>query len=195
MQLNPHFLFNTLNNISSLIHSDPEGADQMLERMSSMFRMTLDRGDAQTIPLGDEIDFVQLYLSIQQQRFPETVHHYIAVSPEVRDALVPTMILQPIVENAYVHGVSKTAGHAFVGIEAQSYGGQLRICVRNSGQGLGPGHPSNNGRERVGIPNVKARLNLQYGASHQFTLEEVSDGEVQAILLLPLSYPPGLNGA
>jgi two-component system LytT family sensor kinase len=195
MQLNPHFLFNTLNNISSLIHSDPEGADQMLERMSSMFRMTLDRGDAQTIPLGDEIDFVQLYLSIQQQRFPETVHHYIAVSPEVRDALVPTMILQPIVENAYVHGVSKTAGHAFVGIEAQSHGGQLRICVRNSGRGLGPGHPSNKERERVGIPNVKARLNLQYGASHQFTLEEVSDGEVQAILLLPLSYPAGLNGA
>jgi two-component system LytT family sensor kinase len=195
MQLHPHFLFNTMNSISSLMRSDPEAADQMLERMSSMLRMTLDRGDAQFILLAEEIDFIQLYLSIQQARFPATVHHYIAIAPEVLDALVPTMLLQPIVENAYVHGVSRTAGQAFVGIEAQPHDGQLRICVRNSGCGLNPNGGARKGRERVGISNVKARLDLQYGAMHQFTLQEVSDGEVQAVFLLPLSFPPSLTNA
>ena len=195
MQLHPHFLFNTMNSISSLMRSDPEAADQMLERMSSMLRMTLDRGEAQFILLAEEVEFIQLYLSIQQARFPSKVHHYIAIAPEVLDALVPTMLLQPIVENAYVHGVSKTEGQAFVGIEAQPYDGQLRICVRNSGRGLASHDRHRMVRDRVGISNVKARLELQYGATHQFMLQEVSDGEVQAIFLLPLSFPPSLNRA
>lgn len=195
MQLHPHFLFNTMNSISSLMRSDPEAADQMLERMSSMLRMTLDRGDAQLIMLAEEIEFVQLYLSIQQARFPTKVHHYIAIAPEVLDALVPTMLLQPIVENAYVHGISRTEGHAFVGIEAQPHDGQLRICVRNSGRGLASHDRHRLGKDRVGISNVRARLELQYGGTHQFLLQEVSDGEVQAIFLLPLSFPASLNRA
>jgi hypothetical protein len=195
MQLQPHFLFNTMNSISSLMRSDLEAADQMLERMSSMLRMTLDRGEAHLILLAEEIEFIQLYLAIQQARFPTKVQHYIAIAPEVLDALVPTMLLQPIVENAYVHGVSRTEGQAFVGIEAQPHDGQLRICVRNSGCGLAPHAGHRTGRDRVGISNVRARLELQYGALHQFMLQEVSDGEVQAIFLLPLCFQPSLNRA
>ena len=141
MQLNPHFLFNTMNSISSLMRSDVERADQMLEQMSSMLRMTLDRGDAKLIPLMEEIDFIELYISIQKARFEGVVYHYVAIAPEVLDALVPTMILQPIVENAYAHGVRKTAGEGFLGIEAQEQDGKLRICVRNSGRGLVKSEP------------------------------------------------------
>jgi len=188
MQLNPHFLFNTMNSISSLMRSDVERADQMLEQMSSMLRMTLDRGDAKLIPLTEEIDFIHLYMSIQRARFAGVVYHYVAIAPEVLDALVPTMILQPIVENAYAHGVRRTAGEGFLGIEAQEEDGKLRICVRNSGRGLGKTEEIEADHIGVGISNTKARLQLHYGASQQFLLQEFENGEVQAILLLPLEY-------
>ncbi len=193
MQLNPHFLFNTMNSISSLMHSDVEAADRMLEQMSSMLRMTLDRGDAKLIPLTDEIEFTQMYLSIQQMRFTGKVHSYVAIEPEVLDALVPTMILQPLMENAYMHGVAVSRGEAFLGIEAQNHEGQLRICVRNSGCGLAGRAASNHEGHGVGIANVKARLELHYGNDQRFTLMEFPDGEVQAILLLPLGFSPRLT--
>jgi len=193
MQLNPHFLFNTMNSVSSLMRSDIEAADQVLEQLSSMLRITLDRGEQQLIPLTEEVDFIQLYLAIQKTRFHGTVHHYVAIEPEALDALVPTMILQPIVENAYVHGVAKTMGEAFIGIEGQCHEGHLRICVRNSGKGLAERSPSETAKERVGVANVKARLELHYGNAQCFELKEFSDGEVQAILLLPLQYPARLT--
>jgi two-component system, LytTR family, sensor kinase len=193
MQLNPHFLFNTMNSVSSLMHSDVELADRMLEQMCSMLRMTLDRGDARLIPLTDEIEFVQMYMSIQQMRFTGKVHSYVAIDPEVLDALVPTMILQPLMENAYVHGVAATRGEAFIGIEAQNQGGQLRICVRNSGRGLPACGDSCHEGRGVGITNVKARLELHYGNDQRFTLNEFPDGEVQAILLLPLGFSSRLT--
>jgi two-component system, LytTR family, sensor kinase len=192
MQLNPHFLFNTMNSISSMMRSDVEAADRMLERMCSMLRMTLDRGDAKLISLTEEVEFIQLYLSIQKMRFQTIVHHYIAIEPEVLDAEVPAMILQPIVENAYLHGVAKTQGEAFLGIEAQNDQGKLRLCVRNSGRGL---QSNNSDKKGVGIANVKARLELHYGTSQCFKLNEYSDGEVQAILLLPLQFGARLNGS
>ena len=193
MQLNPHFLFNTMNSVSSLMRTDMEAADQVLEQMSSMLRITLDRGDQQLIPLTEEVDFIQLYLSIQKTRFRGTVHHYVAIEPEALDALVPTMILQPIVENAYMHGVAKTVGEAFIGIEGQTHEGQLRICVRNSGKGLALRSAAETAKERVGVANVKARLELHYGNAQCFELKEYADGEVQAILLLPLQYPARLT--
>ena len=198
MQLNPHFLFNTMNSISSLMRSDVEAADQMLERMSSMLRMSLDRGNAQLIPLTEEVEFTQLYLSIQKMRFQQTVHHYIAIDPDVLDARVPAMILQPLVENAWLHGIARITGEGFLGIEAQSQNGQLRLCVRNSGRGIAEGRVSENERterERVGVANVRNRLELHYGSDQCFTLHEFPDGEVHAILLLPLEIEPRPNGS
>ena len=192
MQLNPHFLFNTMNSISSLMHSDVDAADRVLEQLSSLLRMTLDKGDAQLITLTEEIEFIQMYLAIQQTRFTGKVHSYVAIDPEVWDAMVPTMILQPLMENAYVHGVAMTHGEAFLGIEAQKHDGQLRICVRNSGQGIEEMMGSKHDGRGVGVSNVKARLELHYGDDQRFTLTEFPDGEVQAILLLPLAYSPRL---
>lgn len=185
MQLNPHFLFNTLNSVSSLMRSDVHAADQMLEGMSSMLRMSLERGNTKLIPLTEEVEFIELYLSIQKMRFQGTVHHYIAIDPDVLAAQVPAMILQPIVENAYIHGVARTVGEAFLGVEAQSQNGQLRLCVRNSGRGIEQTSPE---KKSVGIANVRARLELQYGQAQSFSLNEFTNGEVQAVLLLPLEF-------
>jgi two-component system LytT family sensor kinase len=181
MQLNPHFLFNTLNCVSSLMRSDPDAADEMLERLSSLLRITLAKGQAQKVPLQEEMDVIQLYVSIQQLRFGDRVRHSIDVAPEAWDALVPTMILQPIVENAYVHGISKSLGQGTITIKASIEGDTLCISVRNTGS-------VNDAPEKhgVGIANVKTRLQLHYGSRQSFTIQEVAPGDVSAIFLLPL---------
>ena len=122
MQLNPHFLFNTLNCVSSLMRSDPDGADEMLERLSSLLRITLAKGQAQTNSLARGDGVIQLYVSIQQLRFGDRVRHSIEVAPEAWDALVPTMILQPIVENAYVHGIARSPDEGTITIKASVEG-------------------------------------------------------------------------
>ena len=103
-------------------------------------------------------------------------------------SLVPTMILQPIVENAYAHGVRRTVGEGFLGIEAQEQDGKLRICVRNSGRGLVKSNDPADDRIGVGVSNTRARLRLHYGGSQEFSLREFENGEVHAVLLLPLEY-------
>ena len=185
MQLNPHFLFNTLNGVSSLMRSDPDLADEMLERLSSLLRITLAKGQAQKVRLQEEMEVVQLYVSIQQLRFGDRVKHSIQVAPEAWDALVPTMILQPIVENAYVHGISRSLAEATIAIKASIEGDTLCLSIRNAGCVPGSFHdaPKNQG---VGIANVKARLQLHYESKQSFTIREVTPGDVTAVIQLPL---------
>jgi two-component system, LytTR family, sensor kinase len=185
MQLNPHFLFNTLNSVSSLMRSDPDGADEMLERLSSLLRITLAKGQAQRIPLQEEMEVVQLYVSIQQLRFGDRVRHSIEVAPEAWDALVPSMILQPIVENAYVHGIARSAGEGTIAIKASVDGDKLCISIRNAGCVPGSFGEALK-RQGVGIANVKARLELHYGSRQSFSIREVVPGDVTALCVLPL---------
>jgi hypothetical protein len=184
MQLNPHFLFNTLNGVSSLMRSDPDSADEMLERLSSMLRITLAKGQAQKIRLQEEMDVVQLYVSIQQLRFGDRVKHTIEIAPEARDALVPTMILQPIVENAYVHGISRSLAQGTVTIRAWIEADALHISICNAGSG--PISSNTAAGEGVGIANVKARLQLHYGSRQRFTMREGAPGDVTALFQLPI---------
>src|SRR3984957_11062517 len=185
MQLNPHFLFNTLNSVSSLMRSDPDGADEMLERLSSLLRITLAKGQAQRIPLQEEMEVVQLYVSIQKLRFGDRVSHSVEVAPEAWDALVASVILQPIVENAYVHGIALSLGQGTITIRASVEGDKLCISIRNAG-----GVPGSFGdalkRQGVGIANVKARLELHYGSRQSFSIREVVPGDVTALCVLPL---------
>jgi two-component system, LytTR family, sensor kinase len=185
MELNPHFLFNTLNCVSSLMRSDPDSADEMLERLSSLLRITLAKGEAQRIPLQEEMEVIQLYVSIQQLRFGDRVHHSIQVAPEAWDALVPTMILQPIVENAYVHGIARSLGIGTVTIKASIDRNTLCISIRNEGCLPGSFDDAPKGKG-VGIANVKARLELHYGSRQSFSIRETAPGDVTAIFLLPL---------
>ncbi len=185
MQLNPHFLFNTLNGVSSLMRTDPDAADEMLERLSSLLRITLAKGQAQRIPLQEEMEVVQLYVSIQQLRFGDRVSQSVEVSPEAWDALVPSMILQPIVENAYVHGISRSLGQATITIKAFVNHDKLCISIRNAGSVPGSSGDALR-REGVGIANVKARLELHYGSRQSFSLQEIAPGDVTALCVLPL---------
>ncbi len=136
MQLNPHFLFNTMNGISSLMRSDVQAADLMLEQLSRLLRITLHRGEAQFITLSDEMEFIEMYLAMQDRRFAGRVCQQMSVDPHLHDAIVPTMILQPIVENAYAHGLSKLNDGGLLLVEATSVGSMLRLSVTNNGLGL-----------------------------------------------------------
>ncbi len=186
MQLNPHFLFNTMNGISSLMRSDIGAADTMLEQLASLLRITLQRGDAQFIPLRDELEFIELYLAMQDRRFGNRVRQSVQVDAELHDALVPAMILQPIVENAYAHGLSKLDSGGILRIEARRERNRVRIAVMNSGVGLRPN--VNNGYEGsgVGLSNVKARLRLHYGVDYIFLIREAERKQVQVTIDIPL---------
>ena len=188
MQLNPHFLFNTMNGISSLMRSDVGAADNMLEQLASLLRITLERGDAQLIPLRDELDFIELYLAMQASRFGNRVQQSISVDPELHDALVPAMLLQPIVENAYAHGLSKLDSSGVLNIEAQRQGELVQLSVVNSGVGLRQMDGSCPSGSGLGLSNVKARLRLHYGDDHMFSMREMANRRVQVMVIIPLQF-------
>lgn len=187
MQLNPHFLFNTMNSISSLMRSDVEAADTMLEQLSCLLRLSLERGESQLISLRDELDFIELYIGMQGQRYADRLTQSVRFDPELYDALVPSMLLQPLVENAYVHGISKTMANGCLDIEGKRDGSRLRICVMNSGVGL---NRNGNARSRrsVGLRNIEERLSLHYGTDATFEIAEVDQKTVAVTIVLPIQY-------
>jgi two-component sensor histidine kinase len=185
MQLNPHFLFNTMNSISSLIRIDPAAADVMLEQLSSLLRMTLQRGEVQLIPLSDEMQFTEMYLAMQDLRFSGRIRQEISVDPELHDALVPAMLLQPLIENAYCHGLSRIQRDGVLSITAHRKDSMLQLQVSNSGVGLAP---QDEERKGVGLANVQHRLRLHYGDNQTFSIEEVTGGMVQVTMSLPLAF-------
>jgi hypothetical protein len=193
MQLNPHFLFNTMNGISSLMRTDIAAADLMLEQLSRLLRITLHRGEAQFIPLSDEMEFIEMYLAMQDRRFQGRVRQEMTVDPRLHDAIVPTMILQPIVENAYAHGLSRLTSVGVLSIEVSSVGSMLRLSVTNTGTGLrlpatnGNGGSNSSGKG-VGLANVKDRLRMHYGEDHTFSISEIGDNRVQVVMTLPLHF-------
>ena len=186
MQLNPHFLFNTMNSISSLMRSDIDAADSMLEQMSSLLRMTLERRDVQLIPLHDEIEFIETYLAMQDRRYAGRITRTLSVDPELHDALVPAMILQPIVENAFVHGLSKLDRGGELAVDVSRHGDHLRTRVTNSGVGLSDGTSDSRAGHGVGLSNVKDRLRLHYGDDGSFLIGEVDPTRVQVTIEFPL---------
>ncbi len=161
-QLNPHFLFNTLHAVSALVERDPRGVRRMIARLSELLRTTLDGADEQEVPLGQELTFTHRYLEIMQIRFQGRLAIESQVEPGVLDALVPNLILQPLVENAIKHGVSKIDEEGRIEINARRDGDRLVLCVRDNGPRI-----SENGLragEGVGLRNTRERLQELYGA-------------------------------
>ena len=185
-QLHPHFLFNTLHTISALMHRDIEAADAMLERLSDLLRLTLDRIGTQHVSLKDELDFIEKYLEIERARFGERLKVNMAVDPTILDAPVPTLLLQPLVENAVRHGIAPKVGGGTIEIVAQREGDQLRLTVRDNGFGLAADalHAFNTG---VGLSNTRARLQHLYGARHRFEFDRPADGGLTVTVVIPLS--------
>lgn len=192
MQLNPHFLFNAMNSISSLMRADVDAADNMLEQLSCLMRMSLERGDAQLVSLRDELDFIELYLSMQKRRYAGRVSQSIRIDPDLYDVLVPSMLLQPIIENAYVHGIAKTESAGTLAVEGRRDGTRMRLTILNSGVGLNPkpDSDSEDGIEGhgVGLRNLRKRLELHYGAESSFDISQVDARHVQVTILLPVQY-------
>lgn len=185
MQLNPHFLFNAMNSISSLMRTDVDAADQMLEQLSSLLRMTLERGEVQLVPLYKEVEFIETYLAMQKQRYEGRVTQALSVESGLHDALVPALILQPIVENAYVHGLSRCTGEGELSIDIRRDGKRVRMSVVNSGNGL-EAKRSDPGRPGLGLANVRDRLRLHYGERGSLSVREVGMGRVSVTIALPL---------
>jgi signal transduction histidine kinase len=158
MQLHPHFLFNTLNTIAGLMREDVEAADTMLTQLGELLRVTLQNEERQRVPLPEEIAWIRAYLSIQQTRYGPRLRTAIDVPADCERALVPTLILQPLVENAIRHGFAVTPGPGRVTIRARAAGGRLRVDVEDEGPGV-----TEPVREGYGLRNTRSRLRVLYG--------------------------------
>ena len=192
MQLNPHFLFNAMNSISSLMRTDINAADEMLEQLSSLLRISLERRSVQMISLRDEIDFLEVYLSMQDRRYADRVTRRISVDPELHDALIPAMMLQPVVENAYVHGLSKIEKDGNLIIEARKARNNVVFTVTNSGVGLASDFERHDGHG-VGLSNLQSRLQLYYGEASTFEMNELDPNHVRVRIEIPARYSDERN--
>jgi signal transduction histidine kinase len=186
MQLQPHFLFNTLHSISALVHRDPEAADRMIARLGDFLRLTLENSGAQEVSLRKELEFLTCYLEIERVRFQDRLTTSVEVEPAALDAPVPNLILQPIVENALRHGIAQTRGPGRVEIYAKRENGSLRIRVRDNGPGLAAiTRPDDGLKEGLGLSNTRARLEQLYGGAHRFELENAPGGGLLVTLEIP----------
>jgi two-component sensor histidine kinase len=187
-ELHPHFLFNTLHAISTLVHTNPESADRMISRLSDLLRLTFDRSGAARIPLHEELEFLQKYLEIEQTRFQDRLTVRYEIDPETLDAEVPRMILQPLVENAIKHGVSPRSGPGLVEVISRVQGDHLWLEVRDNGVGL-TGSARTQFRSGVGLANTRDRLEVLYGDTHRLEFSE-GDGGLTVRIALPLQRAP-----
>jgi sensor histidine kinase YesM len=181
MQLQPHFLFNTLHAISALLYKDAEAADRMITRLSEFLRLTLDSVGVQEITLQGELESLQKYLDIEQVRFGDRLSVVFSVEPETLDLLVPNLILQPLVENAVRHSIAPRAAGGRVEVRARREDGNLVIDVLDDGTGAStfPLH------EGVGLTNTRARLQQLYGGAQSLDLRPPPGGGFRVRLSLP----------
>src|SRR5262245_22325600 len=183
-QLQPHFLFNTLNAIASLVRRRPEAAEDMIGSLSDFLRMTLDTAQQHEVPLHREIEFLDLYLEIQQTRFGERLRIQKEIAPTALDLAVPTLILQPLVENSIRHGIEPRETGGTILIRALRHENALRLEVRDDGDGLKAGQLAAF-REGVGLSNTKARLQELYGEAHRFQVTPNPEGGLTVAVELP----------
>ncbi len=183
MQLHPHFLFNTLGAIMVLVRQGKERkAEAMLSRLSDLLRHTLDDVEAQEVPLWRELDFLRLYLSIEQVRFEDRLRIRIDAGPEVSDALVPHMALQPIVENAVRHGLGESEEPVLIHVSVATTNGHITLTVTDDG----PGCPTSLFEEKgIGLTNTRNRLKRLYGDAARLSAENRRPRGVQVTMTLP----------
>jgi len=181
MQLQPHFLFNTLNTIAELVHEEPETADRMITGLSELLRRTLELGTAQEIPLSAELDLLRLYLELQQSRFGDRLQASVTVDPDVRHARVPMLLLQPIVENAIRHGLAMHVSAGRIAIEVYRIDDRLAIDVTDDGQGVAEEAI----REGIGLGNTRARLEALYPGASTLDLMNVPGRGARVAVRIP----------
>jgi two-component system LytT family sensor kinase len=192
MQLQPHFLFNTLNAIMVLVRQQKGGqAEEMLARLSDLLRCVLEDVEAQEVPLRRELEYLQLYLSIEQVRFPDRLHAEISADTAIQDAAVPQMGLQPIVENAIRHGIGQSSSAGRIQITAARASDRLVIKVEDDGPGLADETLSHSGG--IGLANTRARLQQLYGDAASLSVENGERGGAVVTMVLPYRLAPGTS--
>jgi LytS/YehU family sensor histidine kinase len=191
-QLNPHFLFNAMNSIAMLVRrGENSRAVTMIAGLSELLRYVLEEHPAEEVALREELAFLRKYLEVEEARFPDRLRAEIAADPDTLDARVPSLVLQPLVENAIKHGVSRRAQAGRVRVTAARDNG--RLVLRVTDDGPGPNGAATGGPESagVGLRNVEARLRQLYGRDQEFTLAEAPGGGAVATVVLPYRVEPG----
>jgi len=185
MQLNPHFLFNSLNAVSSLMLKDVVAANKMIVRLGELLRLALEKSDQQEVSLKQEIEFLRRYLEIEQIRFGERLQLKMDVDPSTLDAFVPNLILQPLVENAIRHAIEPQETIGQIELRSVRDNGSLVLQVSDNGPGLTRETACAETRERIGLNNTRERLRKLYGDGQQFELIGNAMGGVTARLSIP----------
>lgn len=201
MQINPHFLFNTLHAISTLVERDPRGVRRMISRLSELLRYTLDGGEPE-VSLDQELSFLQRYLDIMHVRFQGRLEVEMHIAPDVRDALLPNLILQPLVENAIKHGVNQMQTVGKIELHAARDGDWLVLTVRDNGPGVEPASSAENGATPpgeaeggLGLRNTRARLEQLYGSEQRLMLQPAPGCGTTARIELPYHTRADLRAA
>jgi two-component system LytT family sensor kinase len=189
MQIQPHFLFNTLHTISALVQESPPAAERTIARLSDLLRLTLEKGRNSEIQLDDELKMIGLYLEIECTRYEERLAVQFSVDEETRTAIVPSFILQPLIENAIHHGIANSTGPGHIIVAAQRRDAHLFLAVRNTGPGL-----PRTFREGVGLGATRSRLEFLYGDRYQFVLRGLTSGEVEASIVIPFATEESRRG-
>jgi len=181
MQLNPHFLYNTLHAISALMYRDVDAADKMITRLSQLLRHALESTSQQEVDLKTELTFLRSYLEIEQARFGPRLKVEFTIDPQTENLLVPNLVLQPLVENAIRYGIEPHAGPGIVQVETARHNGRLTLRVTD----LAPIQVKFPIREGVGLSNTRARLEQLYGHDQTFELKPRAEGGLEAVITLP----------
>ena len=189
MQLHPHFLFNALNAIATLVHKDPHAADDMIANLSNLLRLALDHSEQHEVPLRKELEFLDCYLEVEQMRLGDRLRVEKQIEPATLSALVPVMILQPLAENAVRHGIEPMRNPGVVTIRAAREGMLLLLTISNTGTGVFTSTPAAS-RPGIGMANTRARLQELYGNDAQLFLQPAADGGFSVTLQIPLRFDP-----
>jgi two-component system, LytTR family, sensor kinase len=183
-QLHPHFLFNALNTISAFVEKDPRGARQMIEHLGDLLRFSLEHSEVQETTLAEELAVLDHYLAIQRVRFEGHLQLRMEIAPDTLPALAPSLILQPLVENAIRHGVAQRTTPVCLTIQAVKENGHLRLQISDDGPGLPVGWHWD-AHAGVGLTNTKQRLEQLYPAAHQLSVSNAEGGGVAVKIILP----------
>jgi two-component system LytT family sensor kinase len=186
LQLQPHFLFNTLNTISSVMYEDVRVADAMITQLSDLLRLTLQASRAHEIPLAEELEITRLYLDLMQKRYENKLRVTYAIDPSLHETLVPQLILQPLLENSLRHGMKPGNSAMELSIAAHRENGSLILQVSDTGSGLGEIDPTGVFGRGLGLSNIRDRLAHLYGDRQQFSFLNRATGGAEVTLRVPL---------
>lgn len=190
MQLDPHFLFNSLNAISALVEDEPAAAQRMIYQLGGFLRQTLEHAEQTEVPMRVEVSLLEAYLEIERARFGERLRVEIDVGVELADALVPVLMLQPLVENSVRHGIQPSERGGTVRIHARTDAGRLRVDVTDNGIGVPPAFTAAHARG-LGLRNTAERLRRSYGDAASLDVAPGEGSGTRATVVLPLRYAAG----